>query len=406
LALIQTRFKTEDLEKQTLESTLEDAGATNQRLQTELEGYKKLLEQTREGPKTLYVDSAKQKEVSDESLHSLHSTHSAATTHSTTRESVGRDSQGSVLGSLRRSMSKRRSRADLTMPFSVSEVSLQFNAVTIEGVVKVPKEGRIRNGWVKKYLVVKDYNVLLFDKEKDKGSVADAKLLAEVRWPIFVCKEATEASVHAKKEDLPLIFVIQARSSAVTTEPSSADQGLNVMQIQSKMKSVEKEIEIEEGIHTGFEKMAKVTKKKEVQQQLDGSRKKLEQLKHQHAKLSGQVLEATARRERKIKQAEENISSEEKYNVSLKNLLELADTEEEKKSTTSQIDESEKKIEELRKIRDDILNYRDTAPSEGDVQLREFNGHKFKTTTFDLDVYCQQCSKLLLNRQGLACTRT
>jgi len=108
-------------------------------------------------------------------------------------------------------------------------------------------------------------------------------------------------------------------------------------------------------------------------------------------------------RTKKIQLAEESITSEEKYLLSLQNLLELADQEEEKQSTSGQIEESKKKLEEHRKTLEQMLSNQDTASLIDEVQSREFNGHSFKATSYDIDVYCQYCSKLLLNRQGLAC---
>lgn len=60
------------------------------------------------------------------------------------------------------------------------------------------------------------------------------------------------------------------------------------------MKAIEKEIQIEEGILKAGEKMVKISfsQRKGAQQQLDGSRKKLEQLKQHHSRLAHQ-LEAT-----------------------------------------------------------------------------------------------------------------
>lgn len=203
-ALMQMRLQNEDLAKRTLESNLQDLSATNHRLALELEDYKKLLEQTRDAPKAaLYIDTAK-KETSDESIHSLHSIHS---------QTAGSSSQGSMFGTLRRGMSKRRSKIDMT-GFSSSEKDLQISSQILEGHIKVPKEGRIRNGWMKKYLVVNDFMIMLIDKEKEKVFLNDGKVIADVRWGIFICKEASEANVHAKKEELPLIFMIQGKPVA------------------------------------------------------------------------------------------------------------------------------------------------------------------------------------------------
>jgi hypothetical protein len=141
---MQMRLQNEDLAKRTLESNLQDLVATNHRLTLELEGYKKLLEQTRDGSKSLYVDT-KSKEPSEESIHSIHSTSNTGNS----------GSQSMVFGSLRRGLSKRRSKIDTG--FSSSEKDLQISSQVLEGQIKVPKEGRIRNGWTKKYVFVKSH---------------------------------------------------------------------------------------------------------------------------------------------------------------------------------------------------------------------------------------------------------
>ena len=133
-SLIQMRLQNEDLAKRTLESNLQDLVATNHRLMIELEGHKKLLEQTRDASKSLTVDT-KMKEPSEESIHSIYSNSSGSTTN--------------VFGTLRRGLSKRRSKAEAM--FSLSEKDLQISSQVLEGQIKVPKEGRIRNGWTKRW---------------------------------------------------------------------------------------------------------------------------------------------------------------------------------------------------------------------------------------------------------------
>ena len=121
---------------------------------------------------------------------------------------------------------------------------------------------------------------MVFEKEKEKGILSDGKIVADIRWGIFVCKEVSEANVHAKKEELPFIFMIQAKSlplgtfevpfrfffvlismaqsSFACSAQPSVEVGLDMAQLQTKLKGLEKEIEIEEGILKGAEKMAKV----------------------------------------------------------------------------------------------------------------------------------------------------
>ena len=110
-------------------------------------------------------------------------------------------------------------------------------------------------------------------------------------------------------------------------------------------------------------------------------------------------------RTKKIQLAEESIASEQKYQTSLKALLDLADTEEEKQNTTGQLEESVRKISGLKKDLERAKTTQETDDSlvGEELQFREFNGHRYKVTTFDMDVHCQQCGEHLAKRQGLFC---
>jgi len=85
----------------------------------------------------------------------------------------------------------------------------------------------------------------------------------------------------------------------------------------------------------------------------------------------------------------------------------MADSEEEKQNVTRQLEESQKKLTDLRKTLEKALTSGDAIDSAAmvgeELQFREFNGHRYKVTTFDLDVSCQQCGQALVKRQGLFC---
>lgn len=85
----------------------------------------------------------------------------------------------------------------------------------------------------------------------------------------------------------------------------------------------------------------------------------------------------------------------------------MADTEEEKQNTTKQLEESEKKLAGLKvnltKEQSGTSSASGSGPVGEEFQLIEFNGHRFKSNTFDTDLHCHSCGEPLLNRHGLFC---
>jgi hypothetical protein len=64
-----------------------------------------------------------------------------------------------------------------------------------------------------------------------------------------------------------------------------------------------------------------------------------------------------------------------------------------------------KKLSELKKNLEKAQTTHETDNTlvGEELQFREFNGHRYKVTTFDMEVHCQYCNDLLVKRQGLFC---
>lgn len=80
-----------------------------------------------------------------------------------------------------------------------------------EGYVKVPKQGVIKRGWIRQFVVVCDFKLFLYDITAERGaqpSIQVAQVL-DMRDPEFSVKMVRENDViHANKRDVPCIFRI------------------------------------------------------------------------------------------------------------------------------------------------------------------------------------------------------
>ncbi|CRL04166.1 CLUMA_CG017277, isoform A [Clunio marinus] len=80
-----------------------------------------------------------------------------------------------------------------------------------EGYVKVPKQGVIKRGWIRQFVVVCDFKLFLYDISAERGaqpSIQVAQVL-DMRDPEFSVATVRENDViHANKRDVPCIFRI------------------------------------------------------------------------------------------------------------------------------------------------------------------------------------------------------
>ncbi|KAG5682947.1 hypothetical protein PVAND_012264 [Polypedilum vanderplanki] len=79
-----------------------------------------------------------------------------------------------------------------------------------EGYVKTPKQGVIKRGWMRQFVVVCDFKLFLYDEERNNGqpSVQVSQVL-DMRDPEFSVSMVRETDViHANKKDVPCIFRI------------------------------------------------------------------------------------------------------------------------------------------------------------------------------------------------------
>ena len=88
----------------------------------------------------------------------------------------------------------------------------------LHGYIKMPKGGKVRKGWTQKFAVVKDYQLYLFEREKDVESLPGTPL-ADIRQDIFYVRTITQDElIHASAKEIDCIFKIQVIRIQLTND--------------------------------------------------------------------------------------------------------------------------------------------------------------------------------------------
>ncbi|KAJ8981694.1 hypothetical protein NQ317_003415 [Molorchus minor] len=80
-----------------------------------------------------------------------------------------------------------------------------------EGYVKVPKQGGVKRGWVRQFVVVCDFKLFLYDISADRNALPSVHVaqVLDMRDPQFSVSSVKDSDViHANKKDIPCIFKI------------------------------------------------------------------------------------------------------------------------------------------------------------------------------------------------------
>ncbi|XP_022905232.1 serine/threonine-protein kinase Genghis Khan isoform X2 [Onthophagus taurus] len=80
-----------------------------------------------------------------------------------------------------------------------------------EGYVKVPKQGGVKKGWVRQFVVVCDFKLFLYDISADRNALPSVHVsqVLDMRDPQFNVNSVKDSDViHANKKDIPCIFKI------------------------------------------------------------------------------------------------------------------------------------------------------------------------------------------------------
>ncbi len=82
----------------------------------------------------------------------------------------------------------------------------------------MPKGGKVRKGWAQKFAVTRDFQLYLFEREKDAESLPGTPL-ADLQQDIFYVRTVTQDElIHASAKEIDCIFKIQVIRLTVNNE--------------------------------------------------------------------------------------------------------------------------------------------------------------------------------------------
>ena len=183
---------------------------------------------------------------------------------------------------------------------SVRNTNIVDAKIVLEGWLKIPTENGSKL-WKKVWVCVQDFKILLCEKDKDTSST---RCVAHLKSDVFCVRSVlAKEMIHVPAKDVNNIFMVQStfvgnnsiRSLSSTASPIESvavnTSSVSLTEIKTKIKNIEKDIEVEERVRKGIENLRKAStssaNKANAEKQLEGSDKKLVFLRSELEKYKG-----------------------------------------------------------------------------------------------------------------------
>ncbi|KAJ1562715.1 hypothetical protein HK405_008720, partial [Cladochytrium tenue] len=150
-------------------------------------------------------------------------------------------------------------RSSITKSTEILQIAFEFDFMNpIKGHVSLPRSGRVRNGWVLQFAVLREHKLFIYDREEDFDAGGNEKLLVDVRADIFIVKAVAQNElIHATAKDIDSIFKILSASRPKSTSLKRAGQLSDLSDRELKLRILKNESDVahETRIRSATEKM-------------------------------------------------------------------------------------------------------------------------------------------------------
>ncbi|KAJ3028534.1 UNVERIFIED_CONTAM: hypothetical protein HDU68_001467 [Siphonaria sp. JEL0065] len=163
-----------------------------------------------------------------------------------------------------------------------SEASLCFDfdsTYNLRGLLKTPKDGKVKRGWKQKFAVLRDFKLYIYDRERDVDT-HDGLLVADLRSEVFVVKPVPQNElIHTTAKQIECIFKIQCSSKRISEIDSQTNTSI---ELTKSIEKLQQDIKHEEMMQNAVERMANAApeegQKQAFYQQLESSQKKISRM--------------------------------------------------------------------------------------------------------------------------------
>ena len=316
---------------------------------------------------------------------------------------------------------------------------------TMQGWLKmrIPKTGKLAKfDWLKKYAVLRDSKLFLFDKEKDKD-LTNVHPFLDLKNDLFLIRSVKPKElIHLSTKEVTYVFTIHVVVAGFQSMASldrlalSADTMPEPEILHKKIEVLEESIQKELRFKEATEKMIRVSTgdvRKRTQSELDECTRRLKVLRQEKMELEVQVgqtprphaddntslLAQSIADMRPLSPHTDDHSQEilnelekkEAYQKGVQNMLDVVTNENTRNTLTRQLSGVKKEIQTLRSSLENlgtsISSNQLTKSSTKIAQTYEFKGHNFRVRTSTPNTVngCYHCHESFFgSNQTLECT--
>ncbi|KAJ3388338.1 Serine/threonine-protein kinase MRCK beta [Entophlyctis sp. JEL0112] len=177
--------------------------------------------------------------------------------------------------------------------FQTAKGSLRSNnfefdvSYVLKGFLKMPKGGKIKRGWVQKFVILKDARLFVYENEKESEGIG-GEFIADLRSSVFIAKSVHQNElIHTSAKQIDCIFKVQSTFACNNENPASE---LSQVNLAKKINLLQQEIEQEEAMLLGIQKMIQASvgyfPSEEFLRQQESAENKLARLNSEKNRLS------------------------------------------------------------------------------------------------------------------------
>ncbi|KAI9341283.1 hypothetical protein DFJ73DRAFT_945783, partial [Zopfochytrium polystomum] len=162
------------------------------------------------------------------------------------------------------------------------------SSIPLKGLLSLPKGGKVKKGWKPHFAIVRDWKIIVFDKEKDIET-SEGTVFADLRSDLFVVKSVSQNElIHASAREIDSIFKVRCAAKVASSPATTMSRG----DLSRRKITLEREIALEQKLKQAAERMLAISgdaQRTVIVSQIEASLKKLEKWGDEVARIEKQL---------------------------------------------------------------------------------------------------------------------